>query len=179
MLSRTTPFGITETWTYDGFNDVTSHTDGNGNTTTYAYNAKGDETSMTQPGAGGHHLHPESDYRGRHRHHRSQRPHHHLHLQLGRRAGGGHHAARRGDDLHLRRRRSPHHHGRRPGQRQRWHALGPYHHLRLRRLGPADLGVQPQRGHDLLHLRRGGEPDLGYRPQRKRRPPIPTTPPII
>ena len=41
---------VSESWTYAALNDVASYTDGRGHITTYAYDAAGNLTAMTQPG---------------------------------------------------------------------------------------------------------------------------------
>lgn len=45
--------GITNSFTYTSFNDVLSHTDGNGNTTNYSYDGIGNLTSVQRPSGGG------------------------------------------------------------------------------------------------------------------------------
>lgn len=51
MLTRSAPsaLGYVESWTYDGAGNITSHTDGRKNTTTYTYNTSNQLTSTTDP----------------------------------------------------------------------------------------------------------------------------------
>lgn len=51
MLTRTapSPLSYTETWTYNAFNDVTSHKDGRGNQTDFGYDSAGNLTTLTGP----------------------------------------------------------------------------------------------------------------------------------
>ena len=51
LLTRTgpAPLGVTETWAYDGVNNITSYTDGAGNTSSYSYDGSNRLTSETDP----------------------------------------------------------------------------------------------------------------------------------
>lgn len=54
LTARTAPdpFGFSATSTFDGHNNVTAHTDGEGNTSTYAYTAFDELQAVTSPGGG-------------------------------------------------------------------------------------------------------------------------------
>src|SRR5690606_35573254 len=55
MLTRSAPsaLGYVESWTYDAAGNITSHTDGRKNKTTYTYSTSNQLTSATDPMGGG------------------------------------------------------------------------------------------------------------------------------
>ncbi len=49
MLSRTSPLGFVESWTYDAFNNPLTHVDARGNTTSMTYDANGRQKTELRP----------------------------------------------------------------------------------------------------------------------------------